>query len=176
MNAADIDAVTAIDGLCYSEPWPAETWRDELDYPYSRHLVARMPAGSGARPGEVVGHAGLLLDGDTAHVTTLAVHPRRRAAGIATTLLRELLGCARSAGATSAMLEVRASARGVQRLYGRLGFVPVAVERSYYVRPSENAVVMWLPDLDDAAAESPVACAATDGPVIAAAADRGGPS
>mgnify|MGYP006226130929 FL=1 len=53
-----------------------------------------------------------------------------------------------AAGATAATLEVRAQAHRTQRLYGRLGFAPAGIRSRYYDRPTDDAVIMWLHDLD----------------------------
>ena len=45
---------------------------------------------------------------------------------------------------------MRAGHDHTQQLYARFGFVPVGVRRSYYSDPVEDAVVMWLHDLDGA--------------------------
>jgi ribosomal-protein-alanine N-acetyltransferase len=55
-------------------------------------------------------------------------------------------------GCRNAVLEVRASNRGAQRLYSRFGFAPVAVRKGYYADNNEDAIVMFL---DDIAAQLP---------------------
>jgi ribosomal-protein-alanine N-acetyltransferase len=50
-------------------------------------------------------------------------------------------------GGASATLEVRASARRTQRLYARFGFQPAGARKSYYSAPVDDAIVMWLHDL-----------------------------
>ena len=50
-------------------------------------------------------------------------------------------------GCRQAVLEVRASNRGAQRLYGQFGFAPVAVRKGYYADNQEDAIVMFLDDI-----------------------------
>jgi ribosomal-protein-alanine N-acetyltransferase len=50
-------------------------------------------------------------------------------------------------GCRQAMLEVRASNRSAQRLYGHFGFAPVAVRKRYYTDNHEDAIVMFLDDI-----------------------------
>jgi len=135
-----IDSIRAIDRLCYSSPWSAATWRNELSEATRHHVVGRIDD-------TIVGHAGLLFVLEEVHVTTVAVHPDHQRARIATRLVSALLDVAVGAGSEAATLEVRASARRAQRLYARFGFRPAGVRRSYYTHPVDDAVVMWLHEL-----------------------------
>lgn len=140
MAARNIDVVRAIDARCYSSPWGAATWRNELAEKTRHHVVARMDD-------EVLGHAGLLIMLDEVHVTTVAIHPDHQSRGLGTQLVLHLLDHARMVGGASATLEVRASARRTQRLYARFGFQPAGARKSYYSAPVDDAIVMWLHDL-----------------------------
>lgn len=144
MAGRHIPAVRAIDERAYPNPWSAATWRRELTDDTRHHVVA---IDESSRPATVVGHAGLLFVLDEVHVTTVAVHPDAEGRGIATRMLLVLLAEARARGAAAATLEVRASHRRTQRLYGRFGFHPVGVRRGYYSAPSDDAIVMWLDEL-----------------------------
>ena len=141
MAGRHIDAVRAIDAQCYSRPWSAGMWRDELASADRNHVIGRI----GHR---LVAHAGSLLVVDELHITTVAVDPDHEGHGYASRLCVELLRAGRAAGATAATLEVRAGARRTQRLYARLGFVPAGIRAGYYRDPDDDAVVMWLHDLD----------------------------
>ena len=140
MTGRHIDAVSAIDELAYSHPWSGAAWRTELAGDDRRHLVAMI----GNR---VVAHAGTLRQLDELHVTTVATHPDHRGRGLATRLLVDLLRAGIADGAAAATLEVRASDRGAQRVYSRLGFAPAGVRPAYYSRPTDDAVIMWLHEL-----------------------------
>jgi ribosomal-protein-alanine N-acetyltransferase len=145
MAGRHIDAVRAIDEQCYSRPWSAATWRSELAADDRHHLIGRIDD-------RVVAHAGSLRIVDELHITTVAVDPGAEGRGHGTRLCLALLAAGRDAGATAATLEVRAAARRTQRLYARLGFVPAGVRAGYYDGPSDDAVIMWLHDLDGDAA------------------------
>ena len=146
MARRDIDTVRAIDELVYGNPWSAATWRSELGAADRFHLIAR----SGP---EIVGHSGLLFVLDEVHVTTVAVHPDQQGLGLGTRLTLALLDEARRHGSVAATLEVRATQRRTQRVYSRLGFVPVGTRKAYYSKPVDDAIVMWLHDLQGAEAE-----------------------
>jgi ribosomal-protein-alanine N-acetyltransferase len=142
MAARHIDVIRAIDARCYSSPWGVATWRNELAEKSRHHVVAR-------REDEILGHAGILIILDEVHVTTVAIHPDHQSGGLATQLVLHLLDHARSIGGASATLEVRASARRTQRLYARFGFQPAGARKSYYSAPVDDAIVMWLHDLQN---------------------------
>jgi len=146
MTLADVDHVRSLDAACFADPWSVAAWERELKSAGRRHLVARV----GDR---LVGHAGTLLMLDELHLTVVAVNPAYEGQGLATRLCCELLLAGRVDGATAATLEVRAGSLRAQRLYGRLGFVPSGVRPGYYRQPTDDALIMWLADLDGIEAE-----------------------
>jgi ribosomal-protein-alanine N-acetyltransferase len=97
---------------------------------------------------EVVGYAGLLLSGEDGHVTTIAVDPVWQRHAIATRLMLALTHEAVARDARHLTLEVRLSNRGAQLLYQRFGFVPVGVRKNYYQETNEDALVMWVHEID----------------------------
>ena len=140
MAGRHIEAVMAIDRRCYSQPWSAATWRDELAADNRTHLVARVDD-------RVVAHAGSLLIVDELHITTVATDPDAEGRGHGTRLCLDLLEAGRRAGAVAATLEVRAAARRTQRMYSRLGFAPAGLRPGYFDKPTDDAIIMWLHDL-----------------------------
>jgi [ribosomal protein S18]-alanine N-acetyltransferase len=97
---------------------------------------------------ELVGYAGLMMTLDEAHVTTIAVEPKRHRAKVGTRLLLVLVREAITRGATAVTLEVRMSNVGAQDLYRRFGFEPVGVRKNYYQEVNEDALVMWAREVD----------------------------
>lgn len=166
MNVRHVAAVMAIDAQSYVDPWSASTWHNELRDDDRLHLVAvasgRVGGGSGVQrdvqraaaeaegTGErVVGHAGLMFLAAMAHVSNVAVDFDYQHRGIATRLLIELLDRARERGASAVTLEARAANKRAQRLYSRLGFQPLGINRGYYTKPPEDALVMSIRYLDE---------------------------
>jgi len=78
----------------------------------------------------------------------LAVRRDFRRQGIGETLIRSVLKEARDKGGERATLEVRASNIAAIRLYQKLGFNVTGIRRNYYDAPKEDALVMWLYDMD----------------------------
>ena len=98
--------------------------------------------------GGVVGYSGLMLSGDDAHVTTIAVDPVWHRHGIGTRLLLNMARVAENRGARNLTLEVRVSNKPAQALYYRFGFHPAGIRKNYYVETNEDALVMWADDVD----------------------------
>lgn len=139
-------AVQRIDTLVYPKPWSLSLLRQEIKLDNRFHIV-------GTIAGRVVGHGGLMLVGDEAHVTTIAVDPGEQS-GVGSALLLALVDQARNVGAAALTLEVRVSNERARALYAQFGFVPAGVRKRYYADTNEDALVMWASDIgsDDFAA------------------------
>lgn len=161
MRRRHLRQVLAIERIVYPRPWSPGLFAAELEQRDSRcYLVALAPrSGLGLRvrlvPGEVIGYAGLIIQpasragaaGPDAHITTVAVHPHEHRRKVASHLLLALLEHARVRGADAATLEVRVANRGAQRLYAAFGFVPAGIRPRYYSETGEDALIMWVHEL-----------------------------
>ncbi len=146
MRRRHVGQILQIERASYPKPWTTTVFHDELDQVPTghRHYIV-------AKAGRtVVGYAGLMFVADEGHVTNVAVHPDHRREGIANQLLLELAGVAIQRGCVAWTLEVRASSTGAQELYRSFGFVPAGVRAKYYEN-TEDAIVMWCHDIQDAA-------------------------
>jgi [ribosomal protein S18]-alanine N-acetyltransferase len=140
---AEIDAVVALELESFTNPWSRETLVWELqNSDVTRAYLLRDDGG------QVVGFCLCWVIFDELHINTLAVAPAARRRGLATALLRHILADAAAAGATKATLEVRASNTAALALYGRLGFHVAATRPGYYVKPAEDALILWRERLD----------------------------
>ena len=116
----------------------------------------------------VVGYAGLMFGVDEAHVTTIAVDPAWQRHRIGTRLMLNLTRAALARGAHHMTLEVRMSNEAAQNMYRRFGYETEGVRKNYYAESNEDALIMWVHDIDQpghaerlAAIESGI-----DGPTI----------
>jgi ribosomal-protein-alanine N-acetyltransferase len=75
-------------------------------------------------------------------IMNLAVEPEERRRGLGRHLLEAALRRGIAAGASRALLEVRASNDAARSLYAKFGFAPLGVRRNYYVEPAEDALVL----------------------------------
>lgn len=135
-----IPAILLIEKESNGAPWSERSFRNEINHPYGVFYVALIGD-------EVVGYAGEWLVVDEAHVTTVAVAPHHRRKGIGHALTVELLKTAKERGMACSTLEVRAGNEPAIELYKALGYVETARRKAYYPDNQEDALVMWLHDL-----------------------------
>jgi len=135
MVPADVPAVTRIERDSYSVPWTERTFRDLVERVDTDALTA-------LSEGTVIGFAIAWSVGDQAELGNVAVTKASRSRGIGERLVREVVTRLSRRGVREIFLEVRVSNRTARRLYERLGFVEIGRRRNYYVRPSEDAIVM----------------------------------
>jgi [ribosomal protein S18]-alanine N-acetyltransferase len=146
MTEADLETVLAIEYLSFATPWPRDIFLGELRGSDMAHLfVARN--NEGEQQARVVGYSCTWVVADEMHITSFAVHPSFRRQHVGHQLLAGVLTRAVELGCRQAVLEVRASNRGAQHLYGRFGFAPVAVRKRYYADDHEDAIVMFLDNI-----------------------------
>ena len=135
MVAADLGRVIAIENASYTMPWSDETFRTLILRGDAEAIVAD-------DAGEVVGYAVFWWVVDQAELGNVAVDGAHRRRGIGELLVPTTIERARGRCMRELFLEVRPSNPVAQRLYERLGFVHVGRRRNYYVRPTEDALVM----------------------------------
>lgn len=146
MTIEDLMAVVEIDRQSFAVPWPARSFRFELqENPVGRLLVA--VSAPDDRSEIILGYIGLWDLVDEGHISTLAVHPDYRRQGIGEALLRAGLSALARTGMQRASLEVRASNQAAQRLYAKFGFSVYGRRRGYYQDNGEDALIMTLTDL-----------------------------
>lgn len=142
MRRRHLRSVLRIEALVYPRPWSHSLFLSELALRGSRaYFVARVGR-------DVVGYAGLMISGDDAHITTIGVDPAQHRHKIGTRLLLVLTREALARGARHMTLEVRLSNHAAQDMYRRFGFGPVGVRKNYYQETNEDALVMWVHEID----------------------------
>ncbi|MGH3088357.1 MAG: ribosomal protein S18-alanine N-acetyltransferase [Rubrobacteraceae bacterium] len=133
MQPSDLDEVMEIDTLCLPVPWSETVWRTELESPLGFHLVAE-------KDGKISGQIGIKHVLDELHITTLAVRPEHRRAGVARSLFEAVLP--EFPDAREVYLEVRPGNDGAISFYESLGFEVTGTRPNYY--GDEDAVLMTL--------------------------------
>ena len=147
---ADLDDVAALEAASFSNPWSRDMLARELrNTNVSRVYVMR------AADGHLVAFCACWVIGDELHINTLAVREEERRQGHATRLLGVVFREASAEGIRRATLEVRRSNVAALRLYARLGFDVRGVRRNYYVKPDEDALILWRDRLDSTAEPPP---------------------
>lgn len=141
LHEAHIPAILQIESQANGAPWSERSFRNELDHSHGVFLVAILD-------GSVVGYGGCWLVIDEAHITTVAVAEEHRRKGIGRRLMLEILELAKEKGMLASSLEVRAGNEAAITMYERLGYLAVSRRKGYYPDNREDAIVMWLHDLD----------------------------
>ena len=145
MRRRHLRSVLRIEGQVYPRPWTLTLFLGELALRASRHyVVARVE-------GTVVGYAGLMLSLDEGHVTTIAVDPAWQRHQIGTRLMLNLNRAALARGARHLTLEVRVSNTAAQAMYQRFGFETEGLRKNYYAETKEDALIMWVHQIDSPA-------------------------
>jgi ribosomal-protein-alanine N-acetyltransferase len=140
---ADLDDVAALEASSFTHPWTRDMLARELgNADVSRVYVMRDTAGI------LLGFCACWFLADELHINTLAIRHDQRRRGHATRLLRFVFQQAAGEGLRRATLEVRRSNQAALRLYARLGFAVRGVRPKYYVKPEEDALILWSERLD----------------------------
>lgn len=142
MRRRHLGTVVDIAAATHPRPWSRDLFAGELDLVTSRAYVVALDGRT------VVGYAGIMLAADEAHVTTVAVDPDAQRRGIGLRLVLALARMALARDATALTLEVRLSNRAAQELYRRFGFTSVGARKGYYQDNDEDALVMWVRNID----------------------------
>lgn len=138
-SARDLDAVSALEAECFTNPWSREALGSELARnEFARVYVGRLPG----MP--VAAFCAFWLVSDELHINTIAVAPAYRRTGLGRYLMRRILADAAAQGLTRATLEVRQSNLPARRMYEGLGFRLRGVRPRYYSAPEEDALIYWL--------------------------------
>jgi ribosomal-protein-alanine N-acetyltransferase len=133
----DPEELWALDAACFSAPWDAAAYAEELLRPERRIWVLR----SGPPPRSVGFAVCQRVEGEV-ELLRLGVVPGLRNRGWGKRLLAGVLARLAKAGARRVFLEVREGNRPALALYESAGFREVSRRRHYYTAPPEDAVVM----------------------------------
>src|SRR5215468_11463537 len=120
--------------LFQAERWSAAMFWNELANGH-HYLVA-------TENSQIIGYAGLSVNGTEAWVQNLAVRRDRQRNGVGRSLLEALLAEATRRDATAVLLEVAVDNGPAQRLYDQYGFQSVGMRRGYYQPSNTDALVM----------------------------------
>jgi ribosomal-protein-alanine N-acetyltransferase len=142
LKRRDLRHVLRIEGAVFPEPWSPEVFNSELALRKGR-LYRAAWAGE-----QLAGYIGFMIVNDEAHMTTIATAPAFQRAGVATTMIVDGVRTLRTGGVRHISLEVAANNEPAQALYRRFGFAPVAVRKNYYPVTGQDALVMWVYDVD----------------------------
>lgn len=142
LRRRDLRHVMRIENLVFPEPWSPAVFSSELAL-----RQGRLYRGAWVGP-EMAGYIGFMIVDDEAHMTTVATNPGFQRSGVATAMIVETMRTLRAQAVSRVSLEVAANNAPAQALYRRFGFVPVGVRRNYYPVTGQDALVMWVHDIE----------------------------
>lgn len=131
----DIGKISQIERECFSTPWSKEAIMSELEKENTYMVVAFDGE-------ELCGYAGMYFVCDEGYITNVAVSENHRRCGIGTCLVDNLLNFSKCQHLSFLSLEVRKSNFTAIKLYNKMGFVGVGERKNFYVKPTEDAVIM----------------------------------
>ncbi|HEU4724326.1 MAG TPA: ribosomal protein S18-alanine N-acetyltransferase [Candidatus Eisenbacteria bacterium] len=138
-----LDEIVAIERRTFSDPWTRGMFLSELEVGGGTYARAALVPDK-VEGERLVGYSFAVLVMDEAHLGNLAVDAGYRRRGIAQRLLGDLVTEARRQGVRRVTLEVRESNLHARTFYARNGFIDIAMRKSYYQNPVEDAIVMLL--------------------------------
>lgn len=136
MEPEDIGQVAEIEKKTFSVPWSQASFLDTLKREDTLYLVAE-------EAGEILGYCGLWQSLCEGEIPNVAVKDSFRRRGVGKALLEALFLQGEKRGITAYTLEVRAGNSGAVSLYEKLGFQAVGIRPGFYIKPKEDAVIMW---------------------------------
>ena len=142
LRRRDLRQLLQIENTVFPEPWTPAVFNSELALRRGRLYRAAWDGPT------MAGYIGFLIVDDEAHMTTIATAPAYQRRGIATTLIIDAAHTLRDDGVKHVSLEVAANNEPAQTLYRRFGFAPIAVRKNYYPVTGQDALVMWVYDID----------------------------
>lgn len=143
MLLEDIPAVSQIDRMSFSLPWPEQTYHYEV----SANRLARCLVAE-TEDGTVAAMIVSWLVVDELHIATIATHADYRRQGIGAQLLTAALQDGQRMGMRRAFLEVRKGNEAAQAMYRKFGFSVTGIRPKYYRDNDEDAILMTLEPLE----------------------------
>lgn len=137
MTERDLDAVTRVEKVCFSDAWNRKNFEDSLKESTAHLLVAVADVSY-----EVIGYCCLYQALDEGEIVNVAIAPEYRQRGYGAAMVRALIELGKSLGAENFFLEVRAGNTAGKRLYESLGFKTCGIRKDFYSSPREDAVLM----------------------------------
>lgn len=136
MTKNDLDVVYEIEVLSFRSPWSKHSLAGELRNKVAHYVVME-------QDGEVIGYCGMWVLFEEAHITNIAIHPKKRGNGCGKQLLLGAMEHATTFGAEMMTLEVRESNTVAQNMYEKFGFLQQGFRKRYYEDTGEGALLLW---------------------------------
>ena len=137
MKEKDIPQVCIIENETFSKPWKDHDFLASINSEDNIYLVVEWDE-------QIVAYCGLWGVIEEGHINNVAVVRTHQNRGIAYSMLEELIKRAREKSLESFTLEVRVGNVNAIKLYEKLGFKKIGIRPSFYDKPREDGLIMWL--------------------------------
>lgn len=141
MDISHVNGVYELSKECFSIPWTLESISQEVNNPLAHYVICE-----NSFTKEVLGFVGVWIIAGEGDITNIAVNPKYRKQGVASSLLIKLFEVCKSYNCNDITLEVRASNIPAQNLYKKFGFKKEGLRKGYYQDNGEDAIIMWKRD------------------------------
>ena len=140
---SDEDAVylAEIEEKTFSMPWKVSDFLEMNAHDNVTYLVAELD-------GVIIGGCGIMNIVGEGEITNVVISKEHRGKGYSYQMMNALLDEGRNMGITDFTLEVRVSNAPAIGLYEKLGFKGEGVRPGFYEKPREDALIMWLRDIN----------------------------
>lgn len=137
MSESDISDIAELEKMCFSEPWSENSLKEELINDTARFYVLRDSK-------DLLGCIGANNICDEVYITNVAVNENARGKGYGKRLVNHLIKQCEAENALFVTLEVRKSNENAIALYEKCGFKMVGERKSFYSKPTEDALIYTL--------------------------------
>lgn len=136
MQEKHIGQVAELEKICFSEPWSEKSLFETLKSDNTHFFVAESN-------NKVLGYIGIYNVCGEGNITDFAVFPKYRKSGIGSAIIQYAIDkCKDSMDFLT--LEVRENNNNAISLYSKMGFEIVGIRKSFYSKPTENAILMTI--------------------------------
>ncbi len=136
MRESDVDQVCILEKEAFSMPWNKDSFLDMIKNENAIYLVAEENE-------LILGNCGLINMAGEGEIVNVTVKKEYRNQKIAFNMMTELLEQGKQVGIKEFALEVRVSNETAIHLYENLGFHSEGIRKNFYVKPREDANIMW---------------------------------
>ena len=166
MQIADIRQVMHIERRSFTMPWPSFVYVHEINHNQAAYMgvieivdaaeneekrfgLSRLWTREVHSRTPLAAYGGIWMDGEEAHISTIASAPDYRGQGFGELMLIALIGRAISMQRSRIVLEVRTSNEVAQKLYLKYQFTVLETRYEYYPDNQEDAYFMVLEGIDE---------------------------
>lgn len=136
MQAQDVEQVWQLEKSVFPSPWSMESFYLELKNQHiSRAYVVTCDQ-------DIAAYTIVWEIGDELHIANIAVSKDHRRKGLATFILKFIIGMAAAKKIKTVYLEVRKSNRAAILLYKKFAFQVTGIRKNYYQAENEDALLM----------------------------------